>query len=58
MDNQIAIVKTTALLRRIVEKERLADDPRRGVAVFNQADVASSATAVVAKINFHLRHTK
>ena len=27
MDNQIAIVKSTALLRRVVEKERLVDDP-------------------------------
>jgi capsular exopolysaccharide synthesis family protein len=27
LDNQIAIVKSTALLRRVVEKERLFDDP-------------------------------
>ncbi len=30
MDNQIAIVKSTALLRRVVEKERLVDDPEFG----------------------------
>jgi len=30
MDNQIAIVKSTALLRRIVENERLVDDPEFG----------------------------
>ena len=30
LDNQIAIVKSTALLRRVVEKERLFDDPEFG----------------------------
>jgi len=30
MDNRIAIVKSTALLRRVVEMERLVDDPEFG----------------------------
>ena len=30
LDNQIAIVKSTALLRRVVEKEHLIDDPEFG----------------------------
>ena len=30
LDNQIAIVKSTALLRRVVEKEHLVDDPEFG----------------------------
>lgn len=30
MDNQVAIVKSTALLRRVVEKERLVDDSEFG----------------------------
>ena len=30
LDNQIAIVKSTALLRRVVEKENLVDDPEFG----------------------------
>jgi polysaccharide biosynthesis transport protein len=47
LDNQIAIVKSTALLRRVVEKEHLIDDPEFGSRI-----VQGSTWLEVAKSNF------
>jgi polysaccharide biosynthesis transport protein len=47
LDNQIAIVKSTALLRRVVEKEHLIDDPEFGSRI-----VQGSTKLDVAKSNF------
>ena len=43
LDNQIAIVKSTALLRRVVEKENLVNDPEFGAGPVKRSALVGAA---------------
>jgi polysaccharide biosynthesis transport protein len=51
LDNQIAIVKSTALLRRVIEKERLVDDPEFGSTPVQGSTWLSAAGSYVERSN-------
>jgi len=48
--SQIAVIRSAALLRRVVERERLIDDPEFGVAAADRRAAGNSSTAIAATI--------